>query len=39
MFPIKNIKADYTIKNAGHFMIMNRAAEVSDCINTALLDK
>jgi pimeloyl-ACP methyl ester carboxylesterase len=39
MFPIKNIKADYTIKDAGHFMIMNRAAEVSDCINAALLDK
>jgi len=36
MFPIKNIKADYTIKNAGHFMIMNRAAEVSDCINAIL---
>ena len=36
MFPIKNIKADYTIKNAGHFMIMNRAAEVSVCINTIL---
>ncbi len=36
MFPIKHIKADYTIKNAGHFMIMNRAAEVSDCINTIL---
>lgn len=36
MFPIKNIKATYTIKNAGHFMIMNRAAEVSDCINSIL---
>lgn len=36
MFPIKNIKADYTIKNAGHFMIMNRAAEVSACINAIL---
>jgi pimeloyl-ACP methyl ester carboxylesterase len=36
MFPIKNIKADYTIKDAGHFMIMNRADEVSDCINTIL---
>ena len=36
MFPIKNIKADYTIKNGGHFMIMNRAAEVSDCINSIL---
>lgn len=39
MFPIKNIKADYTIKNAGHFMIMNRAAEVSDCVNSILQDK
>lgn len=36
MFPIKNIKADYRIKNGGHFMIMNRAAEVSACINTIL---
>ncbi|MBL7703848.1 MAG: alpha/beta hydrolase [Ferruginibacter sp.] len=36
MFPIKNIKADYTIKNAGHFMIMNRAKEVSACINCIL---
>lgn len=36
MFPIKYIKADYTIKNGGHFMIMNRAAEVSDCINRIL---
>lgn len=36
MFPIKNIKADYTIKKAGHFMIMNRAAEVSACINKEL---
>ncbi len=36
MFPIKNIKADYTIKNGGHFMIMNRADEVSACINTIL---
>ncbi len=36
MFPIKNIKPTYTIKNAGHFMIMNRAAEVSQCINTIL---
>jgi pimeloyl-ACP methyl ester carboxylesterase len=39
MFPIKNIKAGYIIKNGGHFMIMNRAAEVSDCINAALLAK
>jgi pimeloyl-ACP methyl ester carboxylesterase len=39
MFPIKNIKADYTIKNGGHFMIMNRAAEVSEFINMILRDK
>lgn len=36
MFPIKNIKANYTIKKGGHFMIMNRAEEVSACINEAL---
>lgn len=36
MFPIKNIKASYIIKKAGHFMIMNRAAEVSSCINSIL---
>jgi pimeloyl-ACP methyl ester carboxylesterase len=36
MFPIKNIKADFTIKDGGHFMIMNRAEEVSACINTIL---
>ena len=39
MFPIKNIKADFTIKNAGHFMIMNRADEVSGCINSILCTK
>lgn len=36
MFPIKNIKPDFTIKNGGHFMIMNKAADVSRCINTIL---
>lgn len=39
MFPIKNIKADFTIKNAGHFMIMNKANEVSACINRILQDE
>jgi pimeloyl-ACP methyl ester carboxylesterase len=33
MFPIKRVKATYIIKNAGHFMIMNRAEEVSSYIN------
>ncbi len=36
MFPIKKIKADYTIEKGGHFMIMNRAEEVSTCINAIL---
>jgi hypothetical protein len=36
MFPIKYIKPTYTIKNAGHFMIMNRAVEVSNYINSIL---
>ncbi len=36
MFPIKNIKPDFTIKNGGHFMIMNKAADISRCINTIL---
>lgn len=39
MFPIKYIKADYTIKDGGHFMIMNKAAEVSSCINAILLQE
>jgi len=38
MFPIKNIKPDHTIKNGGHFMIMNRATEVSACINSILME-
>lgn len=29
IFPLKNIKADYVIKDGGHFMIMNRAEEVN----------
>lgn len=36
IFPIKNIKADYIIKKATHFMIYNRAEEVSECICKAL---
>lgn len=32
MFPIKNIKADAVIKNGSHFMIMNRAGEVSELL-------
>ena len=36
MFPINKLKPNYTLKDAGHFMIMNRAAEVSECINAIL---
>lgn len=36
MFPIRYVKPTYTIKKAGHFMIMNRAEEVSNYINAIL---
>lgn len=29
IFPIKNIKADFVIKDGGHFMVMNRAEKVN----------
>ena len=36
LFPIKYVKPTYIIKNGGHFMIMNKAEEVSSCINAIL---
>lgn len=36
MFPVKRIQPTYIIKNGSHFMIMNRAEEVSVCINQSL---
>ena len=36
IFPIKNIKADAVIKDGGHFMILNRADEISRLINSIL---
>jgi pimeloyl-ACP methyl ester carboxylesterase len=36
MFPIKRIAANYIVKNGGHFMIMNKADEVSRLIHNAL---
>ncbi|MBL0183131.1 MAG: alpha/beta hydrolase [Chitinophagaceae bacterium] len=36
MFPIKNIKPTFTIPNGSHFMIMNKAADISRCINSIL---
>ena len=39
MFPIKRIKPTHTLKDAGHFMILNRADEVSAYINSILHEK
>lgn len=36
MFPIQHLHPTYIIQDAGHFMIMNRAPEVSQCINDIL---
>jgi pimeloyl-ACP methyl ester carboxylesterase len=36
IFPFKNVSADYLVASGGHFMIMNRFAEVNECINSAL---
>lgn len=36
LFPIGKTKPDFTVKDAGHFMIMNKAGEVSDLINRIL---
>ena len=33
MFPIRNVSPTHIIKGGGHFMIMNKAAEISECIN------
>jgi pimeloyl-ACP methyl ester carboxylesterase len=39
IFPIKKIKADHVINTGGHLMIMNRLAEVHQCINSILEKK
>lgn len=36
IFPIYNMSPDYTIKNGGHFMIMNKAAEVNEALQRIL---
>jgi hypothetical protein len=36
MFPIKRINARYVVKDGGHFMIMNKASEVSSIIYRSL---
>ena len=37
IFPIKRIKTDYVVKNAGHFMIMNKAGEVNKFLEMILI--
>ena len=39
MFPLKNIQATHVIKNGSHIMILNRADEISACIEQILLNK
>lgn len=36
IFPIKKIKADYTIAKGGHLMILNKSDEVNKCIDLIL---
>ncbi len=39
IFSIKKIKPDYTILQGGHLMILNKSAEVSDCIRCILKEQ
>ena len=39
IFPIKKVRATHIIKGATHFMVHNRASEVSQCIEEALASK
>jgi hypothetical protein len=34
----KALRADFELKGAGHFMVWNRAQEVSDIVNGVLAD-
>lgn len=36
VFPIKNVKPDYTIQGGSHFMVWSRAAEVSEILQKEL---
>jgi len=37
MFPLRNIQANYVVKNGTHIMILNKADEISACIEQILL--
>jgi len=36
LFPIRNVKADHIIRQGGHFMVFNKADEISTIINREL---
>lgn len=36
LFPFRNVQADYTIREGGHFMVYNKAAEISAIIHREL---
>ncbi|MEO8108704.1 MAG: alpha/beta hydrolase [Ginsengibacter sp.] len=38
IFPIKKINADYVIQGGGHFMIMNKAAEINTLLKDILIE-
>ena len=38
IFPIKNIKADYVVKGGGHLMLMDKAPEISNVLQTVLTE-
>jgi pimeloyl-ACP methyl ester carboxylesterase len=39
MFPLRNIQATHVIKNGTHIMILNRAQEISECIEQIVSSK
>ena len=36
IFPVKNVKADYIIKDGGHLMLMNKSGEVNEILKKVL---
>lgn len=36
IFPVKNVKADYIIRDGGHLMLMNKAGEVNEILKKVL---
>jgi pimeloyl-ACP methyl ester carboxylesterase len=38
-FPIKKVRATHIVKGGGHFMVMNRASEISGILQEILADK